>query len=304
MKNWKLILLLIVGLFSMEGMQAQSISNILSKYTDTNGKMFVQPLADVFGANMNTGLFSGAYIPSKKFTMSLNVVTMLAIVPQSKKTFMATPIDDAFGTSPVETATIFGSPNGAVLIGPAGTKYYFPGGFELSQVPFATPQLTIGSLYGTDLSVRFAAYNIGGDYGKFSFIGYGLRHSISQYFEGLPVDLAVGYYYQRFKVGTLFDATSSFISAQVSKDLSVFTFYGGLGMETSTFDVMYEFSPGDSFNVNTKGKNSVRATLGVKANLGPVRLNVDYNMADQSVLSVGLGFAIGDRAPKVKSEGK
>jgi hypothetical protein len=42
----------------------------------------------------------------------------------------------------------------------------------------------------------------------------------------------------------------------------------------------------------------------VKANLGPVRLNVDYNMADQSVLSVGLGFAIGDRAPKVKSEGK
>lgn len=302
MKKRSVSVFILIFLSLIGSLRAQNVSDILSKYTDANGQKFIQPVADVFGANMNTGLFSGAFIPQKKFTMSLSLVTMVAFIPESKKSFMAMPLDDNFGTEAVETSTIFGSADGAVINGPAGTKYYFPGGFEMSQIPFAAPQLTIGSLYGTDLTARFFMYDLGGDFGKLNMTGFGLRHSVSQYFETLPVDLAFGVYYQTFKIGTILDASSTMFSAQASKDLSVFTFYGGLSYEKSTFDIRYVFDQetNDEFFVSTTGGNSVRLTLGVKANLGPVRLNVDYNLADQSVLSAGLGFAIGDRRKKVE----
>jgi hypothetical protein len=302
MKRRSLFVYLTILLSFVGTLKAQNVSDILSKYTDANGQKFIQPVADVFGASMNTGLFSGAYIPQSKFTMSLSLVTMVAFIPESKKSFMAVPLDDNFGSEAVETSTIFGSADGAVIEGPAGMKYYFPGGFEMSEVPYAAPQLTIGSLFGTDLTVRFFQYDMGGDFGKLKMSGFGVRHSVSQYFENLPVDLAFGVYYQAFKMGTILDATSTMFSAQASKDLSVFTFYGGLAYEKSTFDIEYVFDQdtNDKFYVSTTGGNSVRLTLGVKANLGPVRLNVDYNLADQSVLSAGLGFAIGDRHKKVE----
>jgi len=37
--------------------KSQDIESLLEKYTQENGQAYMQPLADVFGASFNSGLF-------------------------------------------------------------------------------------------------------------------------------------------------------------------------------------------------------------------------------------------------------
>lgn len=65
----------------------------------------------------------------------------------------------------------------------------FPTYFSLSQggdinnLLVGVPQFTIGSLYGTEMTLRFVpALDYGEEFGKFSFWGVGITHNISQHF--------------------------------------------------------------------------------------------------------------------------
>ena len=98
-----------------------------------------------------------------------------------------------------EVSTLFGPTDPVEVTGDAGTVYVFPGGLNVSMLPFAVPQLTLGSVFGTDLTVRYFAYSTNEDIGKLNLFSWGLRHSISQYVPVLPLDLAVGFYSQQFR---------------------------------------------------------------------------------------------------------
>jgi hypothetical protein len=102
-----------------------------------------------------------------------------------------------------EVSTLFGPTDPVEVTGDAGTVYVFPGGLNVSMLPFAVPQLTVGSVFGTDLTVRYFAYSTNEDIGKLNLFSWRLRHSISQYVPVLPLDLAVGFYCQQFRLGTL-----------------------------------------------------------------------------------------------------
>jgi hypothetical protein len=174
--------------------------------------------------------------------------------------------------------------------------YVFPGGLNASMLPLAVPQLTLGSVFGTDVTVRYFGYSTNKEIGKLNLFSWGLRHSISQYVKVLPLDLAVGFYKQQFTLGDYVKSNSWYAGVQASKRVLLFTFYGGLGYENTKMDLHYT-----NLNDNTKidfsltGSNSIRFTAGVTFNLGPVKLNVDYNLASQSTLCVGLGIGIGEK---------
>ncbi len=89
--------------------------------------------------------------------------------------------------------------------------YTLPAGGDLNTIIAGVPQFEIGSLYGTELLLRFIPPTDLGEYiGKFAFWGFGLKHSISQYFydddniyqdpmqreEAPPFDLAAQFVYQ------------------------------------------------------------------------------------------------------------
>jgi hypothetical protein len=92
--------------------------------------------------------------------------------------------------------------------------------------------------------------------------------------------------------------------AIISKKLSLFTFYGGLGYNAikSSSDVVgsytiYEDSQNSSNNVVIKDpvsltfkNNSFRLTGGLRIQLGPFYLNGDYSFQEYNTASVGLGF--------------
>jgi predicted porin len=115
----------------------------------------------------------------------------------------------------------------------------------------------------------------------------------------LPVDLAVGIYEQQFDIGDIISAGNWLFDVQASKRISIFTFYGALGYETSTLKVEYTYTDSNgntNVNFNLKGSNNIRLTAGLTFNFGPVKLNADYNLASQSVLTLGLGVGIGDKS--------
>jgi hypothetical protein len=188
-----------------------------------------------------------------------------------------------------------------VVNGDGGTQYVFPGGLNLKYLPLAVPQLTVGSVFGTDLTTRLLFTDTNEDIGRIRLLGFGLRHSINQYLPGLPVDLAAGVYWQQFTVGDLISAANWLGSVQTSYRASIFTFYGALGYERSVLDLDYTFTGTDGdtqVKFDLAGSNNIRFTAGLTFNLGPVKLNADYNFASQSVLSVGLGIGIGENTGK------
>ena len=126
-------------------------------------------------------------------------------------------------------------------------------------------------------------------------MGWGLRHSISQYIPLCPVDIAVGYFQQSFDVGKIIKATARLYGFQVSKSFSVLCLYGGLGFESATMDIGYTYEEegvSQPIQFELEGINKTRLTLGFALDLPVVKLHVDYNMASQNVISGGFAFGI------------
>ncbi len=285
-------------------MMGQDLEDYLSKYTSENGQLYLQPFANAFSADLNSGLYHNAKIKNKGFQLYIGIVSQVAVIPGKAKTFTATIEDDYFSSSTVtvkDAPTIFGAGEGPYVESPDnnGLGMYLPGGLEMDYLPLAMPQITIGSLYGTDLSARYISVAVE-DLGDVQLFGWGIRHSVDQYLEILPLNVAVGYYNQKFKVGDYVDAKTSVFNVQASYDIPIITFYGGLGYETGKIDVEYTYEgsgdlSGDKISFELEAEGSIRATVGLCFNLGPVKIHGDYNLANQNTFAVGLGIGINQK---------
>ena len=279
---------------------AQDIEDNVSVYTSANGKKYLQPLADAFGANLNSGFFRSAKIKKLGLSLEIGIKAMYAPIPDEKKVFTA--VEDEIGGvtwTPVpgtELATIFGAEGDQEVLGQGGISVTVPGGaVDTDFFPLAVPQLTIGSIFGTELTVRYIKYNINDEIGEIMLAGWGVRHNVSQYIPLCPVDIAVGYYHQTFEIGDVITAGATYYGFQASKKFSILTLYGAIGMEKSNLDISYtqEGGPEDvavAFNLN--GENNTRTTIGFSLDLSVLKLHADYSMAAQNVITAGIGFGI------------
>jgi hypothetical protein len=276
-------------------LHAQDFEDFVSKYTGANGEGFMQPLANAFGANLNSGWFHNAYIMDNGFQLYLGLTAMSAVIPQSSKTFTATTEGFFNPVQTVKAPTIFGSSESTVIQGDGGTAYAFPGGLDMDNLPLAVPNLALGSIWGTNVSLRWAAYDLGEDIGEISLFGWGIRHKIDQYIPVQPVNMALGFYMQQFTLGDWVDADGWLASLQASYQLRFVTLYSYLGFERSNLDVQYTYEADDSeIAFDLKGDNSLRFALGLTVNLGPLKVHGDYNMAKQSLFTLGVGIGINE----------
>ena len=272
------------------------IEDAMSAYTGANAEGYLEPLAQAIGADLNSALFHSAHIPEGGLHVSLEVGMMAVLFSDDDETFMATT---EMGFSPettVEAPTVVG-PGGAIIVpGDGGTAFPFPGGFNLASLALAAPQLRIGSFRGTEALIRYMVFDTGEvEIGNVDLQGYGLRHSISQYLPGLPVDIAAGIMYQRFKLGEdLIDATAFSFGAQASMSVPlVFATiepYAGLSMDTFQMDVAYDDEDNDPVSVEFDSRSTAHLTLGLHAQVTVVSLYGEYNIAEQSGFAFGMGF--------------
>jgi len=291
MKRYILLMSCIFLSLMVFTLQAQDIEDNVSKYTSVNGKLYLQPLADSFGANLNSGFFYSAKIKTFGLHIDFGIKAMYAPIPAEKKTF--TPQPEMGWQPPAGTTlpTVFGDENEVTVNG-----IIFPGGvWNTDYFPLAVPQLTIGSFMGSDFTLRYVKYKIDDEIGDIKLYGWGIRHSLSQYIPLMFVDIAAAYYHQRFTVGDLVDATATFAGLQASYSVSVLTLYGAVGIEQSTLDISYLYTEaGQSMEItfDLKGENHFRTTIGAALDLYVMKIHADYNMSSQKVISGGvvLGF--------------
>lgn len=307
MKNIvKLTLGVILSISTLSGSFAQEIEDFLAKYTSENGTGYMQPFANAFGANLNSGFMHNAYIPKNGFRLQFGLVTMSALIKDEDKTFTATT-DDFFSPQTSEVVpTVFGSTESISIPGDGGTVYNFPGGLSVDMLPLAVPQLTLGSIRGTEVLVRFFAADISDEVGNLNLLGLGIRHSIDQYLpESFPVSLAVAYYWQTLSLENFVDSKTSYIGVQASFRKGPLILYGGPGYESSNMDISYTFEAGDSseqINLELESNNSLRFTAGVALQFGPLYINTDYNLGNQNILSAGLGLTFGKNKKELSFE--
>jgi hypothetical protein len=174
---------------------------------------------------------------------------------------------------------------------------------NLSIFPQPAIQLDIGNVIGTSASIRYFPTVDIKDVGKASLWGVGLLHNIGFWFNNpLPIELGVGFFYQKLNVGDVFVNKSTQLGVYLSKTLGVvisFTPYLGVTYESSSTSVSYTFNfdtPIGPQNTNIafdrEGINNVALTIGGSLNLPVVSFNVDYKIAKIKTLTLGLSFGM------------
>jgi len=175
---------------------------------------------------------------------------------------------------------------------------------NLSILPLAAAQFSIGTFYGTAAEIRFLpSIQLNSDLGTISYFGFGIQHNPGMWLdEPLPVDVSVGVYTQTMKVGNIFKSTATSFGIYAGKtfgtNLLGVSPYAGFSFETSTITVNYtrtistQAGPEDvNVSFDLKGENNIRFSLGASFTLLFLNLNVDYSVAKYNSVSAGLGFA-------------
>jgi len=280
-------------LFLSAAGRAQSLESTLQQFNAVTVKGYIQPMADMFGANMNAGMFHSAEIGRSGFHLSFEIVGMGAMVGDNQKTYtVSSPA--GFNPPTFQTATIFGGKGGLVTDAGTGFTYRGSDGFiNTTLFPLAAPQLTIGDLFGTRAVVRFLpAPAFGDQYPKSSLWGIGVQHSISQYLTFLPIPVAAHYFYNKYSAGDLVNCSGTSIGLDASKKFSVLSVYGGIAWEKSSMELKYtpvstQVLPVD---ITMDGANNFRATIGIGLHLGFFSVFGDANFGTITNISAGIGF--------------
>lgn len=280
-----------------------AVQNQVSYYTGADAVNYLQPLANAFGAALNSSFGYSASIPRASFHLSLEAPVMGVIFEEKDRTFSTTAPAGSPMARTVDVPTVVGD-GAAVTInfGGGGQSYSFPGGLDLNSFGLVVPQLRIGAIMGTEALVRWIAYDQSdSDVGKINLFGIGGRHSISQYLGAKPpLDLAVGAMWQKEDVGDNgrgddFVSSDAFsISLQASKRASIgflgFEPYAGVAWESFSADVSYEDTNGELQNISLDGGNDMRFTIGAGFDFLIGHLWADYNFANTDNFSFGLAL--------------
>lgn len=188
---------------------------------------------------------------------------------------------------------------------------------DLSSFPLAAPQLSFGTVLGTRATVRYiptinlssipgASLFLDEDFGKISYFGFGLQHNPGVFLPTpLPLDVAVAFYTQTFKIGEdFFKVKTTAFGINASKKLGIgpinITPYAGFMLEKSTIDIAYTYEIesllGSPQNIDIalhfEGENKSRITLGISVKLLLFNINADYNIGKYNSYTVGLMFSM------------
>lgn len=177
---------------------------------------------------------------------------------------------------------------------------------DLKIFPTAAVQATIGTVVGTNVSVRyFPSVNIE-DMGKFTFWGIGAIHNPGAWLKNpLPLDIGVGYFMQQMKVGDIFESNASQFGLYVGKTIGAIVSvspYAGFTVESSKTTVKYDYQSNQVINgvpvpptrveFELEGENSTAFLVGLNIKLVAININADYKMAKTKTASAGISVGL------------
>ena len=292
--------LLIVVLFSLFiSLPAWSqIEDNLKRYTGSNAEGYMKPIVNGLAANMNRGWYQSAKIPTMGLRLRVGLVAMIAPIPDDDKTFTATTEGSFNPAQEAQASTVVGSEEAVMVTGTGGSVYAFPGGLNMNATAFAVPQVTVG-LMGSEAIVRFFKADLGdSDLGSLQVLGLGIRHSISQYLFMFPIDISAGFFWQDISVDEdLLKMNAIHYGVQASKGFGLLTLYGGLGFDSGSAKLKYNFQ---DVNTNTQlpvemdinGDSGMEITAGLGLNMALLHLTADATFGNRTAFALGLALGL------------
>ncbi len=176
------------------------------------------------------------------------------------------------------------------------------GVLESPVVPLSAPQATIGTVMGTQVTLRYLPpVKIYGKVGKLNYFGWGIQHNPAVWLPfSMPMDFAAAFYQQNINQGKLFEAHAIAYGVTVSKQIGFgflnITPYAGYLRESSKmkFTYSYQIDATNSIDVkfSEKGINKDRITVGSNFKFLLININADYSFAKKPVYSAGVNFSI------------
>lgn len=314
----------------------QYVSPISSAFgSDLNGGWFHKvPQAVKMGFNLEIGLVGmGTFFPdaSKSFSVSgkfrfseEEARQLVSGQPTNVQDDLVDQITSKYFTVGISGATVIGSEDDHVMVRfpeqtftVNGSPYTVPsqsvdlgfGGFQdladLGFLPLASPQVSIGTLYGTQATLRYLpSLTLNNDLGKLKYFGFGIQHNPAVWLSNpIPVDVAVSFFTQNLKIGDLFETKATAFGLNVGKrfgtSLLNVTPYGGFLFESADMEVTYTYTvvtPSGTYkervNFKLEGENKNRFILGLSLRLLAVNLNADYNFSKYDSFTAGLTFGL------------
>jgi Family of unknown function (DUF6588) len=280
-------------LVSVAPARAQIQEN-LSSYGAENAVGYLEPLKDAFAAGLSNGLFPAGGVPTDRLHFRLSLQAMVVNFGDDDRTFTARTPQGFPVSEEIETPTVVGDTQGPSFTDSgSGATFSFPGGLDIDRLPLAVPQLTLGGILNSEVTLRFLGFDTGDqDIGNINFIGFGGRHNLSTYLPMFPLDLAAMVYYQKLEVGDdLLNAKVFSIGLQASKKFTMLEPYVGLGLDRSSLDVNYEDQSGNSISVEFEEESNAHLTLGAVLHLAILHINGEFSRSDRS--SYTLGASVG-----------
>lgn len=229
-------------------------------------------------------------------------------------------------------------PVGASFVGTDGVTYSYskelnfdaPYGFDPSEFPIAgapvpSLQLGLGIFKNTDLKFRYGFYNddkIGID---FDVIGFAIMHDIKQWIPGikqLPIDISLLFGTTKMTLNAVIDEAETDFTAKgvgkfearattyqllISKKLSFFTPYFGIGVNSVSTSIAIEgdftlndvtdltgnsYNFQDPLNLSFSDGGGLRSTLGFRLALAILTLHADYTIQESNILTLGVGISV------------
>lgn len=304
--------------------RADSLQQLIEQVGPEYAEAYASPFIHAFGPNQNSSLFTTANIPYSGLGFGIGIKVMGTYLNEEDQTFQKVVRVDDLGDYIPELAGISGNAvmSGPTLFGdtetegridlfangvPVGSFEGITGFWDTRWVPLATPEAYIEGIAGLRFTLRYFPPVEMGDFGKTSYLGYGLQWSASGLLENLPIDILVGFFSTSLDVENtqglgqdkLFDSDANSYFLAVSKSWPSLTLYGGFAIEDSKMDVNYAYTYEDpnlpepvvgeaSFSVD--GRQEQRFTVGMTLDI-LLDLNLEAGFGDMSTYSAGLMFA-------------
>jgi hypothetical protein len=292
---------------------ATPLGNLDREFTSSNLPFtFNQSQADIIAAGAIVG--TGIYYDDLRTSLSTALQSSVQTIGISGPTVVGKKYDPTDPNSEVKISlngnVTFHLPGG---LGDStlnvsqviGTKLGGIGNLgEAAAVPFWAPQVTIGTVYGTQFTLRYLPKIALPDFGDLSWTGFGIQHNIGMWLPIPFVDVSASFYTQKIKIDPMFELSGTSFGINASKEFG-FSFlnvtpYVGFMIEKANMKVKYtpdavNFGPGvtpPTIAFDIDGKNTSRLTLGLSVRLVKFNLNADYNIGKYNSMTAGIFFAL------------
>lgn len=279
-----------------------------------NGALYVAPLGTGLGLALTQGTLFRAS-PQGLLHFDIGVAFAATVFPERARTFEPfLPVVRIGGRTyrdpylPGSVPTAVGESRDITLqltpelqdsarahgIDPGSLALTFPGGLDIPLVPFAVLQGSVGLPLGTEVALRLVPeVTITDDVGTLSSFGFSLKHSLSQYIPGSPVELSALFARQGLEVGDYLEGATTAFGLALGKGIGPLALFATGTSESGSMQVGYTYqgadptgNPGERVAFETDIEGGTRITAGATLSFLWLRLSAAYSVADYD------GFAL------------